>query len=197
VPRRRPRLRIPDVRVGYPTGTWTARGFRAAKALFVPAPKRDIVPSVACTRPPAGGSHGNSHPTARIHIHTGWRSSCVAARGARAAGRADAAHRRADGLCRERPGRTGPRRRVPGGTPEARVGGGPQHPYRLSLGGTRRRGVDTAIRKGTRRAAARPHSFEQHTHHGGFAGTNAHHSGSLPIRSAAASSRAFRDRAAT
>ena len=31
------------------------------------------------------GSHGNPHPTARIHIHTGRRSSCVAARGARAA----------------------------------------------------------------------------------------------------------------
>jgi hypothetical protein len=32
-----------------------------------------------------GGSHGNPHPTARIHIHTGRRSSCVAARGALAA----------------------------------------------------------------------------------------------------------------
>jgi hypothetical protein len=32
------------------------------------------------------GSHGNPHPTAGIHIHTGRRSSCVAARGARAAG---------------------------------------------------------------------------------------------------------------
>jgi hypothetical protein len=32
------------------------------------------------------GSHGNSHPTARIHIHTGRRSSCVVAGGARAAG---------------------------------------------------------------------------------------------------------------
>ena len=59
----------------------------------------------------------------------------MAARGARAAGRADAADRRADGVCRERPGRTGLRRRIPGGTPEARVDGGPQHPDRHSLGG--------------------------------------------------------------
>ena len=66
--------------------------FRSAKALFVPSLKRDIVPSIACTRPPAGGSHGNSHPTARIHIHTGRRSSCRAARGAGAAGRSHAAH---------------------------------------------------------------------------------------------------------
>ena len=38
------------------------------------------------------GSHGNPHPTARIHIHTGRRSSCVAARGART-GRARTARR--------------------------------------------------------------------------------------------------------
>src|SRR5262245_39709482 len=59
--------------------------FRSAKALFVPSLKRDIVPSIACTRPPAGGAHGKPHPTARIHTHTGRRSSCVAARGAGAA----------------------------------------------------------------------------------------------------------------
>jgi len=75
-----------------PTETWAAQDFRSAKSLFVPSLKRDIVPPIACTRPPAGGSHGNPHPTARIHIHTGRRSSCVAARGARAA--AGAAGRR-------------------------------------------------------------------------------------------------------
>ena len=48
--------------------------------------------------------------------------------GARAATRPYAADRCADGVCRERPGRTGLRRRIPGGTPEAWVGGGPQHP---------------------------------------------------------------------
>ena len=40
---------------------------------------------------------------------------------------------------------------------------------------TPRRGVDAAIREGTRRAAARPHSFVKHTHHCGVAATNAHH----------------------
>src|SRR6476620_11473963 len=68
-----------------PIETWAAQDFRSAKALFVPSLKRDIVSSVACTRPPAGGSHGNPHPTARIHIHTGRRSSCVAARSTLAA----------------------------------------------------------------------------------------------------------------
>ena len=64
-----------------PSATWAAQ--RSAKALFVPLLRRDIVP--ACTRPPAGGSHGNPHPTARIRFHTGRRGSGVAARGARAA----------------------------------------------------------------------------------------------------------------
>ena len=86
-----------------PIETWAAQDFRSAKALFVPSLKRDIVSSVACTRPPAGGSHGNPHPTARIHIHTGQRSSRVAACGARAAGRAHAAHRRALGLATDDP----------------------------------------------------------------------------------------------
>src|SRR5688572_31588906 len=45
-------------------------------------------------------------------------------------------------------------RSVPRGTPDARVDAGPQHPHRLSLGYTRRRDVETAIRQGTRRAAA-------------------------------------------
>jgi ABC-type uncharacterized transport system substrate-binding protein len=38
-----------------PTETWAAQDFRSAKAWFVPSLKRDIVPSLACTRPPAGG----------------------------------------------------------------------------------------------------------------------------------------------
>ena len=38
-----------------PTETWAAQDFRSAKVLFVPSLKRDIVPSIACTRPPAGG----------------------------------------------------------------------------------------------------------------------------------------------
>ena len=75
--------------VNDPQETSAAQDFRSAKALFVPSLKRDIVSSVACTRPPAGGSHGNPHPTARIHIHTGRRGGGVAARGTRpAAGKA-------------------------------------------------------------------------------------------------------------
>src|SRR5262245_7497447 len=38
-----------------PTETLAASAFRIAKALFVPSPKRDIVASIACTQPPAGG----------------------------------------------------------------------------------------------------------------------------------------------
>src|SRR3954464_7304914 len=68
-----------------PSETCAAQNLRSAKAVFVPSLKRDIVPSIACTRPPAGGSHGNPPPTARIHIHTGRRGGRVAARGARAA----------------------------------------------------------------------------------------------------------------
>ena len=53
-------------------------------------------------------SHGNPHPTARIHIHTGRRSSCVAAGGASAAagdaGDTEIALAKADG-CASRRGR--------------------------------------------------------------------------------------------
>ena len=55
-------------------------------------------------------------------------------------------------VCREQSGRTGQRRGVPRGTPEARVDGGPQHPDRHSLGSVRRKG-DATICDGTRRAA--------------------------------------------
>src|SRR3954449_5195870 len=49
------------------------------------------------------GSHGNLHPTARIHIHTGRRGGCMAARGARATAEG-ADHRRA-GYWQYKPGR--------------------------------------------------------------------------------------------
>jgi hypothetical protein len=69
-----------------PTETWAAQDFRGAKALFVPSLKRDIVPSIGMHVTFGGEElHGNPHPTARNHIHAGRRSSCVAARGARAA----------------------------------------------------------------------------------------------------------------
>ena len=87
-----------------PTETWAARDFRSAKALFVPSLKRDIVASIACTRPPAEGSHGNPHPTARIHFTTRRRGGGVAARGARAAAgdagdRVFGANRSTDAAC--------------------------------------------------------------------------------------------------
>ena len=88
----RPELRVKQTCQGYrstdandPTETWAAQDFRSAKALFVPSLKRDIVPLLHAHDLRREGSHGNPHPTARIHIHTGRRGSCVAARGARAA----------------------------------------------------------------------------------------------------------------
>src|SRR5262249_290498 len=90
--------------------------------------------------------------TARFHHAARQRSCGLAARGARAA-RQDAADRAADGVCRERPGRTDLRRRIPGGATEARVDGGPQHPDRRSLGRWRC-GGDATTREGTRRPAA-------------------------------------------
>ena len=50
--------------------------------------------------------------------------------------------------------------------------GGPQHPHRLSLGATRRCEFETGTRQGTRRAAARTHSYAKHTHHDGADATN-------------------------
>ena len=44
-----------------------------------------------------------------------------------------------------------------------------------TLAGRRLTRVDATIRKGTHCAAARPHSFVKHTHHGHFAAPNAHH----------------------
>src|SRR5262249_19547446 len=70
----------------------------------------------------------------------------MAARGACGAER-HAAHRRADGLSRERLRSTGLGRSISGGTPEARVDGGPQHTDRHSLG-VGRRGGDATVRAG-------------------------------------------------
>src|SRR5262245_19147608 len=76
-----------------PQETSAAQGFRSAKALFVPSLNRGIVPSILHAHDLRWEeSHGNPPPTARIHIHTGRRSSCVAAGGARAAA-SDARHR--------------------------------------------------------------------------------------------------------
>jgi hypothetical protein len=64
--------------------TWAAQDFRTAKALFVPSLKRDIVSLYWHAHDlRREGSHGNPHPTARIHIHTGRRCGGVAPYGAR------------------------------------------------------------------------------------------------------------------
>ena len=116
---------------------------------------------------------GNA-PT-RFHYRNCWISDRVADWSPRAAGRRHTADRRADGLCRDRLGRTGVLRRIPGGASKTRVGGGPQHPDRYALGDTRRPGVDTAISQGIGRGAARPYPFAQHAHDDGDAATHAHH----------------------
>ena len=61
---------IPSFSALDPTETWAAQDFRSAKALFVPSLKRDIVPLLRDDLR-REGSHGNPHPTAGIHIHTG------------------------------------------------------------------------------------------------------------------------------
>ena len=68
---------------------------------------------------------------ARVHHAARRRGGGVAARGARAAGRADAAHRRADGPRRGRSGNAGAARGVPAGARKAWMVGGPQCPHRL------------------------------------------------------------------
>ena len=66
-----------------PTETWAAQDFRSAKALFVPSLKRDIVPSIACTRPPAGGVAWQSTSDGE-NSYSHWAARrCVAARSAR------------------------------------------------------------------------------------------------------------------
>src|SRR5215510_7774295 len=72
--------------------TWAAPDFRSAKALFVL--RQSVISSPYCMdRTPAGRSHGNPHPTTRIHCHA-WRcGSCLAARGTGAAAGFPADHR--------------------------------------------------------------------------------------------------------
>src|SRR3954451_11662989 len=92
---KQPCRRNPETAEVDPTETWAAQDFRSAKALFVPSLKRDIVPFYWHAHDlQREGSHGNPHPTARIHIHTRRYGGRVAARGARAAAEG-ADHRRA------------------------------------------------------------------------------------------------------
>ena len=65
------------------------------------------------------------------------------------------------GYCRERPAEgTGLGRGVPGGTPEARVDGGPQHPDRVRAGRDGRRGVEQRFAKEL--VALQPDSLSPH-----------------------------------
>ena len=103
-------------------------------------------------------------------------------------------------LCRERPGSTGLRRGVPGGTPEARVDGGPQHPDRHALGDAG--DAESMQRFAKELVALQPDLILSQAHPPPRRCCNKRapspsFSRSLPIRSAAASSRAFRGRAAT
>src|SRR5262249_53951686 len=112
---------------------------------------------------------GKPHEAAGIHRTSRQRCNRLAARGAGAA-RPDTADRSADGVCRERSGRTDPRHRIPGGATEARV----EYPDRHSLGRWRH-GGDATTREGTRRLTARPDSFGNHPHHRRAARTDPHH----------------------
>jgi ABC-type uncharacterized transport system substrate-binding protein len=78
----------------------------------------------------------------------------VAARGGRAAERADATHRRADGLAGERSGSPIRARSVRPRASEIGLVRRPQFADQYSLGEPRRSGVDASIREGTRRVTA-------------------------------------------
>src|SRR5215467_8183719 len=112
-----------------------------------------------------------TNEAARVH-YTGWWGGCVAGRSARAAGRARAAHRRADGLRREQFAITCPHGGIPGRTPETRVDGEPsQHSDRHSLGGVRC-GVEATIREGAHHTGTRRRSRPNGAHRGGLGQVN-------------------------
>src|SRR5262249_51670827 len=104
----------------------------------------------------AQGSTGSE--TARVH-HAYRRRGGMAARGRRAAGRANAADRCANGLAGERSGSPVGARSVRPRASEIGLVRRPQSADRYPLGEPRRSGVDASIREGTRRVTARPHSF--------------------------------------
>ena len=144
-------------------------------------------------------THVPTATAARVHHAARRRGGGVAARGARAAARPNAAHRRADGARRED---AESQLTLAAFRQDSRSSGGLRAATsRSTLAGRAvdddRAGNDT---RGTRRAAARRHSHQntpplhrmlQQTR------TIPSYSRSLPIRSAAVSSRAWRGRAAT
>ena len=100
----------------------------------------------------------------------------MATRGACAAARSYAAHRRADGACRKRPGISGLLDGIPGGAPEARVDGRPEYPIDSRWGALDDAETEETIRKRTHRAEARPYRYAKHTANRDNAATNADHS---------------------
>ena len=123
----------------------------------------------------------------------------VAARGAGAAGPTDAADRRADGSCRQRPGGTIARGRVRTRLAGAGMGQGTQPLDRVPLGRRRRKCI-AQPRGGAARHGARPDLGQQHAGDGRAAGAepgraNRVHAGDRPGRRKA-SCRTWRIRAA-
>src|SRR5215468_12762858 len=98
-------------------------------ASILPSLNREDRALVACYRyiyaPRTGGAYDSHHRTTGIAGRTRRRGGCVAARGGRAAGRARAAHRRADGLAGERSGGPVRARIVRAGAAEIGLVGGP------------------------------------------------------------------------
>src|SRR5215831_16320910 len=102
---------------------------------------------------------GVGHEAERFHKNYCGHGGFVAAYRTSATAGPSATDRCVDGLSRERLGRASVLRRIPRGTSEARVGGGPQHPARHAVGDARRWGDETAVCERTCRATTRSHSF--------------------------------------
>ena len=111
--------------------------------------------------------------TARVHHAARRRGGGVAARGTRAAARADAAHRRAHEPGRGRSGRTGPPRGVPAGAAAIGLDRRPQRADRHSLGRGRCRPL-SQICGGIGRARAGRHPGLRHLDHGAVATGDPH-----------------------